>query len=198
VAIDPFDQSFLKYPLPKNLKADIVLVTHEHKDHNNVGLIGGQPLVLRGEGGLGTHSKDGITVVGTATNHDEHSGKDRGRNTVYAFTVDGIRFCHAGDLGHVLTTEQARSIGRIDVLFVPVGGYFTLDPSRLDQVITALEPRIVVPMHYKTNFTPDLPIRGVDEFLKGRKNVKRVGSSSFEITRESLPQKPEIWVLTVK
>jgi len=198
VAIDPFDRSFLNYPIPKDITADILLVTHEHKDHNNVAAIGGNPLIVRSEGGIGTHTKDGITIVGTATFHDEHQGKDRGRNTVYTFTIDGVRFCHLGDLGQVLSSEQVKSVGKVDVLFVPVGGYFTLDPSKVDQVISVLSPRIVVPIHYKTSYTPNLPIASVDVFLKGRKSVKQLGSSTFEITKEDLPQKQEIWVLTIK
>lgn len=198
VVIDPFDQSFLKYPLPKGLTANVLLVTHEHKDHNNVGLIGGNPTLIRSEKGVGTFTKEGITVVGTATYHDENQGKDRGKNTVYSFVVDGIRFCHLGDLGHTLSPEQAKSIGAVDVLFVPVGGYFTLDPSKVDQVINALSPKIVVPIHYKTGYTPDLPIKGPEEFLKNEKNVKKLGQASFELTKESLPKDREVWVLEIK
>ncbi len=198
VAVDPFDQSFLKYPLPKGLVADVLLVTHEHKDHSNVGLVGGNPLVIRSEKGVGTFAKGNISVVGTATFHDEKQGKDRGKNTVYSFTVDGIRFCHLGDLGHVLTPEQVKSIGAVDVLFVPVGGFFTLDPSKVGQVVNALDPKVVVPMHFKTNYTPDLPIQGPEAFLKKEKNVKKLGSASFELTKESLPKAREIWVLEIK
>jgi L-ascorbate metabolism protein UlaG (beta-lactamase superfamily) len=198
VVVDPFDLSFLKYPLPKGLTADVLLVTHEHKDHNNVGLIGGKPLIVRSEKGVGTFAKGNISVVGTATFHDEKQGKDRGKNTVYTFTVDGIKFCHVGDLGHTLSTEQVKSIGQVDVLFVPVGGFFTLDPSKVDLVINALSPRIVVPMHFKTGYTPDLPIQGPEVFLKNEKKVKKLGSARFELTKDSLPKDREVWVLEVK
>ena len=198
VVVDPFDQSFLKYPLPKGLTADVLLVTHEHKDHNNVGLIGGNPFIIRSEKGVGTFTKNGITVVGTATFHDDKQGKDRGKNTVYTFTVDGIKFCHVGDLGHTLSPEQVKSIGPVDVLFVPVGGFFTLDPSKVDQVIKVLSPKIVVPMHYKTSYTPNLPIQGPEAFLKNEKNVKKLGGQTFEITKDSLPKDREVWVLEVK
>lgn len=198
VAVDPFDQSFLKYPLPKALTADVLLVTHEHGDHNNVGLIGGTPFIIRSEKGVGTFTKNGITVVGTATFHDDKQGKDRGKNTVYTFTVDDITFCHVGDLGHTLSPAQVKSIGPVDVLFVPVGGFFTLDPSKVDQVIKVLSPKIVVPMHFKTGYTPDLPIQGPEAFLKNEKNVKKLGSASFEITKDSLPKDREVWVLEVK
>jgi len=219
MVVDPFDQSFLKYPLPKGLTADVLLVTHEHGDHNNVGLIEGTPFILRSEKGVGTFTKNGITVVGTATFHDDKQGKQRGKNTVYTFTVDGIKFCHLGDLGHTLSPAQAKSIGKVDttdglrfpptpeevkksqavdVLFVPVGGFYTLDPSKVGQVINALSPRIVVPMHYKTSYTPDLPIQGPEVFLKNEKNVKKLGSASFELTKDTLPKDREVWVLEIK
>jgi len=197
VAVDPFDQSFLKYPLPKGLTANLLLVTHEHKDHNNVALIGGNPFIIRSEKGVGMFTQKGITVVGTATYHDEKQGKDRGKNTIYTFTVDGIKFCHLGDLGHTLSPEQAKSIGAVDVLFIPVGGFFTLDPSKVDQVIKALSPKIVVPMHFKTGYTPNLPIQGPEVFLKNEKNVKNLGSASFELTKDSLPKDREVWMLTI-
>jgi L-ascorbate metabolism protein UlaG (beta-lactamase superfamily) len=219
VVVDPFDQSFLKYPLPKGLTADVLLVTHEHGDHNNVGLIGGNPFILRSEKGVGTFTKGGwLTVWGTATFHDEKQGKERGKNTVYTFLVDGIKFCHLGDLGHTLTSTQAKSIEKVDsvitftfrtpeevkksqavdVLFVPVGGFFTLDPSKVNQVIKALSPKIVVPMHFKTGYTPDLPIQGPEAFLKNEKNVKKLGVQTFEITKDSLPKDREVWVLEIK
>jgi L-ascorbate metabolism protein UlaG (beta-lactamase superfamily) len=198
IAVEAGDGKRVKYPLPKGLTADVLLVTHEHGDHNNVGLIGGNPFILRSEKGVGTFTKNGITVVGTATFHDDKQGKQRGKNTVYTFTVDGIKFCHLGDLGHTLSPEQAKSIGAVDVLFVPVGGFFTLDPSKVDQVIRALSPKIVVPMHFKTGYTPDLPIQGPEVFLKNEKNVKKLGVQSFEITRDSLPKDREVWVLEVK
>jgi L-ascorbate metabolism protein UlaG (beta-lactamase superfamily) len=198
VAVDPFDQSFLNYPLPKELTADVLLVTHEHGDHNNVGLIGGNPFIIPSEKGVGTFAKGNLSVVGTATFHDDKQGKQRGKNTVYTFNVDGIKFCHVGDLGHTLSPEQVKSIGQVDVLFVPVGGFFTLDPSKVDQVINALSPRIVVPMHFKTGYTPDLPIQGPEAFLKNEKKVKKLGVQTFEITKDSLPKDREVWVLEVK
>lgn len=198
VVIDPYDTTLFKYPIPRGLTANVLLVTHEHKDHNFVSLIGGDPYIIRSEKGVGKFTHDGITVTGTATYHDEHQGKDRGKNTVYSFTVDGIRFCHLGDLGHILSPEQLKSIGAVDVLFVPVGGFFTLDPSKVDLVINALNPKIVVPMHYKTNDTPNMPFQGPEAFLKNEKNVKRLGLASFEISKESLPKEREVWVLEIK
>ena len=198
VVIDPFDQSFLKYPLPRGLTAAVLLVSHEHKDHNNISLIGGNPLVVRSEKGVGAFTGGGITITGTATYHDENHGKDRGANTVYSFAVDGITFCHTGDLGHVLSPDQVKIIGNVDILFIPVGGFYTLDPSKIDSVINSLNPKIVVPMHYKTKYTPNLPIAGIEDFLKNKKNVKKTGSPNFVITKETLPRDREIWILEVR
>ena len=198
VVVDPFDQSFVKYPLPQGLVATVLLVTHEHKDHNNVDLIKGSPLIIRSQRGVGTFTKNGIRVVGTATFHDEKQGKERGKNTVYTFTVDGIKFCHVGDLGHVLNSAQVKSIGAVDVLFLPVGGFFTLEPAQVDQVIKALAPKIVVPIHYKTRYTPNLPIKGPEDFLSQEKNVRKIGAQSFKLTKDALPKHREVWVLEIK
>jgi L-ascorbate metabolism protein UlaG (beta-lactamase superfamily) len=208
VVIDPFDNTFFDYPIPKELNADVLLVTHEHNDHNNVGIVGGKPLVVRSEKGGGefvriTKSQvdpapGSIKVVGTAAYHDEQNGRQRGRNTIYSFELDGIRFCHVGDLGHLLSKEQAASIGAVDVLFVPVGGFFTLEVGKVRQLIDQLKPRVVVPMHYNTKRTPKLPIAPVDEFLSQNKDLplKKLGASEFSLVEDELPKTTEIWVLS--
>jgi L-ascorbate metabolism protein UlaG (beta-lactamase superfamily) len=199
LVIDPFDNSFFDYPLPKALTADILLVTHEHGDHSNVDIVGGAPLVRRSENGLGSFTHRSMTIIGTPTFHDEQQGATgRGRNTVYSFELDGVRFCHVGDLGHLLTAEQTKSIGPIDVLFMPVGGHFTLDVGKLDRLLEQLNPRVVVPMHFKTRYTPRLPIASVDEFLKGKKHVKQLSASEFTVSKADLPAQLEIWVPDIK
>lgn len=198
VVVDPFDSSFFDYPLPRGIEADILLVTHEHGDHKNVGIIGGSPLICRSEKGVGKFERQGVTVTGTAAFHDEQQGAKRGKDTVYSFELDGVRFCHLGDLGHLLSDAQVKSIGPVDVLFMPSGGFFTLDVGKLDKLVAQLNPRVVVPMHYKTPFTPKLPIAVVDEFLRGKTNVRRLGASTFSIGKAGLPAKQEIWVLEIK
>lgn len=198
VVVDPFDNTFFNYPIPKGLKADIVLVSHEHADHANTGIVGGSPLVCRSEKGVGRFDRRGVQVTGTATFHDESQGAERGRNTVYGFEVDGVRFCHLGDLGHLLSDAQIKSIGPVDVLFLPCGGFFTIDVGKLDRLVGQLNPRVVVPMHFKTRHTPKLPIAPADSFLAGKSNVKRLGADSFAISKDGLPARPEIWLLEIK
>jgi L-ascorbate metabolism protein UlaG (beta-lactamase superfamily) len=136
----------------------------------------------------------GIEFRGVETAHDTVGGTERGKNVVFTFTVDDVKICHCGDLGHVLTEDQAAEIGAVDVLLPPVGGYFTIGPNEASKVADQLSAKIVIPMHYKTNKV-DFPITFVDDFLKGKQNVKRLNSSEVEIKAGQLPQEREIVVL---
>ncbi len=198
LVVDPFDNAYFNYPIPKGLTADVLLVTHEHNDHNNIGIIGGSPLLCRSEKGVGHFERKGITVTGTAAFHDESRGAERGKNTVYSFEMDGVRFCHVGDLGHLLDDAQLKSIGPVDVLLLPVGGFFTIDTAKLDKLVSQINPRLVVAMHFKTRYTPKLPIAAVEEYLNGKPAVKRLGTDTFSISKAGLPAKQEVWVLEIK
>jgi len=190
IVLDPYGAG-VGYPLP-HPTADIVVVSHEHFDHNAISEVRGHFQVVRGPG---EHTAKGISFRGIATYHDTSRGRERGRNTVFVFSVDGIRFCHLGDLGHMLSDGQVEEIGPVDVLFVPVGGYFTIDAAVASKVVAQLRPRIVVPMHYQTEVTsPDLPIAGVEPFLKGKPNVKRLAPSSFFVSAAKLPKEQTIFV----
>jgi L-ascorbate metabolism protein UlaG (beta-lactamase superfamily) len=171
--------------------ADIVLVSHGHDDHSNISTVQGKPEVIRGDG---IKTAKGIQFKGVATYHDEVKGGQRGLNSIFCFTLDDIKLCHLGDLGHVLNPEQISEIGAVDILFVPVGGFFTIDASAASQVCDQLEPKVVIPMHYKTPKCT-YPIAGVDDFLKGRKNVRRVDNSEVEFEFETLPTTTEIVIL---
>ncbi|MDF2956623.1 MAG: L-ascorbate lactonase UlaG [Candidatus Alkanophagales archaeon MCA70_species_1] len=190
IVTDPFDES-IGYPR-LDIAADVVLVSHEHYDHNNVAAVRGRPEVVRG---AGEHVAKGIKFYGVKTYHDAAKGAQRGENTVFVFEVDGVTLCHLGDLGHVLEEEQLNEIRRaaasIDVLFVPVGGTFTIDAGDAEKVISQLSPKIVVPMHFKTP-PLKLPISGVEPFLKGKK-VRR--EKKLEVTKETLPAEMEVVVL---
>jgi L-ascorbate metabolism protein UlaG (beta-lactamase superfamily) len=169
--------------------ADIVTVSHEHGDHNNAGAVGGNPKVVRG----GAEVK-GIKIKAVATAHDDKGGGQRGKNTIFCFEVDGVKVCHGGDLGHLLTDEQVKAIGEVDVLMIPVGGFFTIDAKTATRVVEQLKPKVVIPMHYKTERL-DFPIAGVDEFIKGKSNVTRVSGSEIELKAGSLPAATQIMVL---
>jgi len=169
--------------------ADIVTVSHEHSDHNNTAAVKGNPEVLRG-----TAKVKGIDFRGIPTFHDDAQGQQRGKNTIFCFEVEGIRVCHLGDLGHSLSDKQVAELGGVDILLIPVGGYFTIDAEVASQICHKLAPRIVIPMHYKTDKC-FLPIAGVDEFLQGKKNIVRLSASEAEFKQGELPAQTQVIVL---
>jgi len=171
--------------------ADIVVVSHGHGDHSNVSAVQGKPEVVKGGG---TKTAQGIQFRGIAAYHDASQGEQRGPNTVFCFDVDDVRLCHLGDLGHMLSPEQIAEIGAVDILFVPVGGFYTIDAPVASQVCDKLKPKVVIPMHFKTPRCA-YTIAGVEDFLKGKKNVRRVGDSEVDFERERLPAATEIVLL---
>ncbi len=175
---------------PIEEEADIVTVSHEHEDHNYTQGIRGNPEVVKGSG---EKMVKGVKIKGVPTKHDPSGGRERGENTVFTMEIDGIRICHLGDLGHVITEEQKNEIGEIDVLLIPVGGYYTIDATQAWEVIEKLSPKIVIPMHFKTEVL-GFPIAPVDDFIKGKENVRQM-DEEVEIKKEALPQKQEVWVL---
>jgi L-ascorbate metabolism protein UlaG (beta-lactamase superfamily) len=174
---------------PINETADVVTVSHEHGDHNYVKAVKGNPVVLRDSA-----EAKGIRFTALATAHDGNEGAQRGLNKVFCFTVDGINVCHCGDLGHILTGEQVKALGKVDVLLLPVGGFFTIDAAAAAKVWQQLKPAVTIPMHYKTE-KADMPIAGVEEFTKGKMPVSFINSSEIELDKDKLPQAPQIVVL---
>ncbi len=187
VFIDPFgDMSGLaargiefNYPPVTDVTADLLLVTHEHGDHNVVGVVDGDPVTIRSTAGR-FESPVG-EVVAIASEHDDAAGTVRGPNTIFRFELDGVRVCHLGDFGQrALRPEQHEAIGEVDVLFIPVGGGPTIGGEAAADVVRAIAPRVVVPMHYRTpavNFL-DPP----DEFIAALGMPSRkVPSSEVEV-----------------
>ena len=171
--------------------ADVVVVSHDHDDHSNVSAVKGTPEMVEGSG-IKT-AKD-VQFRGIATYHDTSQGTQRGPNTVFCFTVDDMKLCHLGDLGNVLNPRQVNEIGAIDILFVPVGGFYTIDASVASQVCNQLKPQVAIPMHFKTPSCA-YPIAGVEDFLKGKKNLRRVEDSEVDFDKERLPAATEIVLL---
>ena len=171
--------------------AHAVTVSHHHQDHDGVSRLQGKPGVFDRAGAFKAGS---ITITGFDTFHDNCRGAQRGRNTVFVFETDGLRVCHCGDLGHVLSAQQAAAIGKVDVLLVPVGGTFTVDAAAAREVAAQLGARVTIPMHYK-NDKLGFDIAGVEDFVEGEKNAKRVGQAEVELSADRLPPSPEIWVL---
>lgn len=198
VLIDPFDEQ-PGYPIP-DISPTAVTVSHEHFDHHHVATAKGTPKIIRGltDEGKGWAKVDervgGVRITTVPTYHDPAKGSQRGRNSVFIFDVDGLRIVHGGDLGHPLDADQSRAVGRPDVLLLPVGGFYTIGPVDADAVIAALAPRVVIPMHYKTEVNEDWPIGTIDEFTRGKTRVARKGRS-VTISPETLPAEPEVWVL---
>jgi L-ascorbate metabolism protein UlaG (beta-lactamase superfamily) len=172
--------------------ADIVTVSHDHADHNNVAAVKGNPQVVRG---LGSHEAKGIQFKGIATAHDESAGKQRGSNTIFCFTLDGINVCHLGDLGHELSDQTVADIGDVDVLLIPVGGNFTIDGVVANVICKKLAPKLIIPMHFKNARCPTFPVAGVEDFTREREQVKAMPGSEIEVKKEQLPTAAETIVL---
>jgi L-ascorbate metabolism protein UlaG (beta-lactamase superfamily) len=171
--------------------ADVVVVSHDHGDHSNISAVRGTPEVVEDDG---TKTAKGIQFRGIASYHDASRGEQRGPNTIFCFNVDDLKFCHLGDLGHMLSPKQVNGIDAVDILFVPVGEPYTIGASVASQICEQLKPKVVIPMHFKTPRCA-YPIAGVEDFLKGKKNVRRVGGSEVEFERERLPSATEIVLL---
>ena len=193
IITDPFEPGTFGVDYGKiEEAADIVVVSHEHPDHNYVKGVPGHPQVIRGAEG---HQVKGVQFTGIASYHDDSGGSQRGPNNIFCFTVDGVRLCHLGDLGHQLSDKQLAAIGEVDILLTPMAGNFTLDPAGAHRVIDQVKPRVVIPMHYRTDKCPTFPVSDVEPFLTGKANVKRIDASEVEFKRGQLPAATEIVVL---
>lgn len=147
VVTDPSDPSVTGLKFPK-VSADIVTVSHlQHSDHKSVELVKDVNKVISGPG---EYEINGVSVIGISTYHDDKKGELRGRNTIYVIEIDELRIAHLGDLGHPLSEKILNQMGDIDVVFIPVGGEYTIDAATAVKVIQSMEPKIAIPMHYQT------------------------------------------------
>jgi L-ascorbate metabolism protein UlaG (beta-lactamase superfamily) len=174
-----------------DIPVDVVTVSHAHDDHCGVTDLKGSPEVINESEGRTT---TGLCFEGIRTYHDGQHGTERGENIIFVIEAEGMRICHLGDLGHPLDDTTVSRIGKVDVLLIPVGGVYTIDADQATHVVAALNPRVVIPMHYKTEVL-GFPIDGVERFLKGKEGIKRVGRSGIEIEKDALPKEREIIVL---
>lgn len=189
VVIDPYDGAGVSLTYPKHVEADILTVSHDHADHNAVRLVGGTPFIIRGPG---EYEIKGVSVIGVASFHDEHEGKDRGSNTMYRIEVDGVKIGHLGDLGHVLSSAQVDALDGIDVLLLPVGGVYTIDAEKAAQVVSDIEPRIVIPMHDGRSNKELAPL---EHFLKVMNKGEITPMPKLTVSYEKLPTEMQIVVL---
>jgi len=186
---DPYND-YVGYPLP-DVEAGIVLVSHDHADHSNVDLVKGDPLIVRDPS---PRDIDGIKIAGFPTYHDAKGGAERGPNIAYRWEMQGLNFVHLGDLGHPLDDGAAQGLAGADVLFIPVGGLFTIEPDGAAQVVDALRPRIAIPMHYR-NAACGFPIETEEPFISRFTAVEMEGKTPVYISVEDLPTETLILVM---
>lgn len=191
VIIDPFDPEFTGLKLPKDMVADVVLSTHSHQDHNFISAIPDAPLTITGPG---EYEKAGVSIIGIGTFHDNDNGAKRGINTVYHIMMEGINIVHLGDLGHILTEQQLSQIDASDIVMIPVGGGPTIDAEEANKVVASLEPKIVIPMHFKIEGLK-FDLAGVESFLKEMGAENAEPQQKLSVTQGKLPETTTVVVL---
>ncbi len=194
IIIDPYEPGAfggqLSYGKIKD-QADIVLTSHDHADHNYTQDLPGSPQIVKGSG---SETIKGISLKGISTYHDSSKGSERGANTAFTIKVDHLQVCHLGDLGHLLSDRELSEIGPVDILLIPVGGFFTIDPKEATRVAEQIKPKILIPMHFKTGKC-GFSIAPIEDFLKGKSNIKRSKTNEASFDKATLPQQMEIVVL---
>lgn len=196
VIIDPYDPNFTGLKLPKELSCDVVISSHSHEDHNNVGAVktgsGVNPLVFNSPG---EYEVGGVVITGISSFHDDSQGSERGKNTIFHLMLDRLNIVHLGDLGQSkLTEEQLTQIGEVDILLVPVGGIYTIDSKQAANIVSQLEPKIIIPMHFKIEGLK-FELDDVEGFLKEMGLEAVVAQPKLSITKEKLPEEPQVIML---
>ena len=186
---DPFDEK-VGYPLPE-VQADVVLVSHEHFDHNNVSLVKYYRHAIRG---TEPFLMGPVKIEGCFSYHDDAQGQKRGENIIFKWRMSGVTFAHMGDFGEAdLTEEQHQFMSGVDVLMIPIGGVYTIDCQKAKEIVGLIKPSIVIPMHYKTKHC-QIDINEGSDFLTGYDDFK-ICPSCVTISAATLPAKTEAWVL---
>lgn len=178
VLTDPFDET-VGYKVFEG-EADLVTISHHHFDHDYIEKIKGNPAVVDK---VGFFNVCDIDIKGIPSYHDNVQGAKRGENVIYVFKIDNYRVCHLGDLGHVLSLKDKDEIGEVDILLIPVGGNYTIDGKEATAVCKLINPKLVIPMHFKTSAIA-FPIDGAEEFLTHMKNGERIQCNTLEINEE--------------
>lgn len=199
VVFDPYDEEFCGLPKLK-VDGDIVCISHSHEDHNNAAVVKSAsesddataPFIVNGPG---EYEKYGINIIGIGSFHDNKEGAERGKNTIYSVTIDEVNFVHLGDFGqNKLTQEQSELLTSCDVLMIPVGGVYTIEAKDAPDIISQIEPKIIIPMHYKL---PGLKfdLAEVKDFLVVMGKESAEGQQKLSVSKEKLPEEPEVVVL---
>lgn len=195
VVVDPYDPGFTGLSKLK-VEGEVVCVTHTHQDHNNVGAVktpeGKEPFVISGPGEYETM---GVNIVGVSSFHDDKDGAERGKNTIYNISIDEFNIVHLGDLGQKsLSQPQLEKLSNCDILLIPVGGVFTISGKDAPDIIAELEPKIIVPMHYKVDGLK-FPLEDVGVFLTAMGKEKITAQPKLSVSRERLPEETEVFLL---
>jgi len=192
IITDPFDPVMvgLKY---SGVDGDIVAISHDHKDHNAADKVSGVKKIVSGPG---EYEIMGVSILGYSSFHDDKDGAERGKNTIYVFEAEGLRLAHLGDLGHRLTQEHLREIGEVDILFVPVGGVYTIGPEEAVEVINGIEPKVIIPMHYSL---PGLAYKlsPVEDFIK-EIGITPQKMDKYVVSADKLPEERQLVILDLK
>jgi L-ascorbate metabolism protein UlaG (beta-lactamase superfamily) len=193
IVTDPHDGRSIGIPTP-NITGDIILVTHNHYDHNSVKTVERQDSKVITDERKRTIGP--IQIQGFSAYHDAVHGEHRGKMILYKFICDDVTFCHLGDLGHELDEKTIQQIGLVDILFIPVGGTYTIDADQAWKVIDSLKPRIVIPMHYRVEGL-SIPLADIDPFLEKKHiKIRKVGNE-IDIEKDEIPKDPEVWVFSL-
>jgi len=192
IITDPYDKGLGLGTL--NQRADIVTISHEHSHHNTLTGIKGEPFVIRGPG---EYEIKGVFVTGVWSYADNEEGKQLGRNNIFLFHLDDLVVCHLGALGHTLNSHQLEALGDVDVVMVPVGGHTALSATKASEVISQLEPKIVIPMHYNTGReSPDLDT--LDKFMKEMGLKEWTPQDKLTLKSSDLDETTQVVVLEAK
>lgn len=196
---DPYSGKETGYEEPKLEGVDVVTCSHGHMDHANLAAIHSDGYTLIDK--AGRVESGGFNVEGIATYHDDQKGAERGDNLLFVIQTDGLRLCHCGDLGHGLSKEQVAALGRIDVLMIPVGGLYTIDAKQAAAIVDALDVKIVIPMHYKTDACK-YDLAPVDDFLEEMKKseyaISMYHDSVMQLDGYTMPKRPKVYVMESK
>lgn len=203
IIIDPFSSN---YPIP-NTQANLIISSHEHNDHYNPNFLNTKIELLVGtknngkEWNLFNKKIDNIKIWNIPVYHDKTNGSQRGKNSIIVIENKDLKLAHMGDLGHLLTQDELNKLQNLDIAFIPVGGFYTLDVKDVITLIKTLKPKIVIPMHYRTEYTQNWPISSLSDFLvEAEKSFKiiQINSNTIKIIKEELPKETEIWILNYK
>jgi L-ascorbate metabolism protein UlaG (beta-lactamase superfamily) len=194
IIIDPYESGAYNGALSYGKitdTANIVLTSHNHPDHNYIKDIRGKYEHISK---AGDYEIQNVKIKALPSFHDNSSGKERGQNLIFVIAADNLILVHTGDIGHELDSDLFEKIGKVDILLLPVGGFFTIDAEQAAKMMNTFQPSVTIPMHYKTDKC-GFPITSVEEFTKNKNNVRVLKESEIEIKKDALPEKPEIIVL---